>query len=175
MNSQPENDATLSDINNIDKSFEEDFLPIDNSKTMEPTTLNENQGEKFPGVKDTDTSENKSDDCSDDMFVKITETLPLNKKVGQLMKKKTKTRTLARCKICDKKISWNQRNQHRKVHQSSNKEPTSDVSSISKKRSHVEESKEDCSISQNKELNLSHEDNSIMIPPGPKRHKGNGI
>ena len=175
MNSQPKDDATLSDINNIDISLEEDFLPIDDSTTLEATTWNDNQDEKFPDEKDNDRSENRNDDSSDDMFVKITETLPLNKKVGQLIKKKTKTRTLAKCKICDKKISWYQRSQHRKVHQSSNKEPTSDVSSICKKRSHVEESQEDCSTSKNKELNLSHEDDSIIIPPGPKRHRGNDI
>ena len=175
MNSQPEDDATLRDINNIDISFEEDFLPIDNSTTMEATTLNENEGEKFPDEKDNDKPENKNDDSSDDMFVKIIETLPLNKKVGQLIKKKTKTRTLARCKICDRKISWYQRSQHRKVHQSSNKEPTSNISSTSKKRSHVGESQENSKTSKNNELNSNLEYDTIIIPPDPKRHKGINI
>ena len=163
---QQGNDVVAGDVNDNDKSFDDS-----NRASFEMSANNINQQENSSDESKKDTTKSNDEDDLDEMFEKIIETLPLNKKVGQLIKKKTKTRTLAKCKICSRKISWFQRIQHKKEHSKSMLIPSSNDVSSNHKRSR-EESQQNSSFFQNKELNSNQSDDSISKPPDPKRHKG---
>ena len=163
---QKDNDFVTGYVDDNEISFDDS-----NSTSLEMAANNINQYEGSSDRGKKDTAKSADEDESDDMFEKIIETLPLSKKVGQLIKKKTKTRTLAKCKICSRKISWFQRIQHKKEHSKTMLTPSSNIVNPNNKRSR-EQSLQNASLLLNKELISNKNNDSISKPPDPKRHKG---
>ena len=153
-------------------SLNEQAYPDSNSETFKANHGNRIQNNDCANGQLNDTQDIIDENESDDMFFKIIETEPLNKKLGQLIKKKTKTRTLAKCKVCACKISWFKRSQHRKEHSKLSLVLSSSIPNLRKKRSLEEESQQNLKLSQNKELNSNQIDRTIAKPPDLKRHKG---
>ena len=114
MNIQDEDETSPDGLNDMDISPEEEFLPDNNSTSLETSALNTTDGNCSSTEQYINNQEDIVQSGLDEMFYKITEKVPLNIKIGQLSK--NKTRTLAKCKICNKILGWLQRHHHKKEH-----------------------------------------------------------
>ena len=172
-NIQDKDETTSDNLNDIDMPPKEEFLPDINSTSLETSNLNPAQGDSSSTEHFINSQEDIVQNRLDEMFDKIIEKLPLNKKIGQLSK--VKTRTLAKCKICNKKMSWFKRSHHKKEHTDLTTTMhllSSNDKTINNKRSRDEESQQPFALSQSKILNSNPEHNDSTNQPDPKRHKG---